>query len=460
MQKDSATNVPHESTFEPALLLARALGALVAQLRAADADQSAVTQRDQVRRALRAAVAAARATALEMQLLDGQLHLGGRVLAPDTSLRDSALDALVDGLAAHGSMVLDVRRAAAPGELLELARLLSTPGAARADQGAWRSWSVRITPGSSPAIADSTAVPESVRAVLDRLTSARDDAATQAVVHELLRMVTTVPWRDDPIVVEAVALRLVSESRRRGARAGRLALETGIRRLLTPTAIDALVKRLPASSARDELMPVLARAGDLSVHALVQLLQDADTIAERRICFDAIVALDAGEEALREALQDHRWFVVRNAAALLGEMGVIEADVHLIPLLTNDDERIRIAGARALMRLGSERALIALQGRLVDEVAELRRLAAAAHGARSQGKPSTTALLNALDVELDEDVMLEIVAVLGTLGSPDAVQRLLRLVRNESGEAEPWMREAAYTALVAARGAGVQKLFE
>jgi HEAT repeat protein len=112
------------------------------------------------------------------------------------------------------------------------------------------------------------------------------------------------------------------------------------------------------------------------------------------------------------------------------------------------------------MRRGSERALIALQGRLVDEVAELRRLAAAAHGARSQGKPSTTALLNALDVELEEDVMLEIVAVLGMLGSPDAVQRLLRLVRNESGEAEPWLREAAYTALVAARGAGVQKLFE
>jgi HEAT repeat protein len=460
MQKDSALKVSPESAFDSALLLARALGALVTQLRATDADQSAVTQRDQVRRALRAAVAAARVTSLEMQLLDGQLHLGGRALAPDSSLRDDALDALVDGLASHGSMVLDVRRSAAPGELLELARLLSTPSTVRGDSGTWRSWSVRITPGSSPVVTDETPIPDSVRAVLDRFAGARDDIATRAVVEELLRMVTTVPWRDDPVVVEAVALRLVGESRRRGARGGRLAIETGIRRLLTPTAIAALVKRLPDSGAREELMPVLARAGDLSVHALVQLLQDADTIAERRICFDAIVALDAGEEALREALQDHRWFVVRNAASLLGEMGVIEADVHLIPLLTNDDERIRIAGARALMRLGSERALIALQGRLVDEVAELRRLAAAAHGARSQGKPSTTALLNALDVELDEDVMLEIVAVLGMLGSPDAVQRLLRLVRNETGEAEPWLREAAYTALVAARGAGVQKLFE
>lgn len=56
--------------------------------------------------------------------------------------------------------------------------------------------------------------------------------------------------------------------------------------------------------------------------------------------------------------------------------------------------------------------------------------------------------------------MLEIVSVLGVLGSPDAVQRLLRLLRNESGEAEGWLRAAAYDALLKARGRGVAKLLD
>lgn len=460
MSKDSAATSAPEGSFEQSLVLARSLGALVSLLRDERGGQSAVEQRDRVRRTLRATVAAARRTALELRLSEGQLYLGGRVLPPDTPLRDASLDALVEGLAAHGSVVLDVRRTAAPGELLELARLLSAAPGARGPTGAWRSWSVRITPGSSTVVHDAVDVPDTVRHDIGRLAGCRDDATMREVVDALLRHVTTPPWGDVPAVVEAVALALVGDARRRGTRGGRLALEGGIRRLLTPAAVAALVKRLPQTHARDELMPVLARAGDLSVHTLVQLLQDADTIADRRLCFDAIVALDAGEEALREALHDHRWFVVRNAAALLGEMGVVEADVHLVPLLQHDDERLRIAGARALTRLGTERALTALQGRLIDELPELRRLAAAAHGARSQGKPSTAALLSALDVEPDEDVRLEIIAVLGVLGSPDGVQRLLRLIKSDAGDAEPWLREAAYAALVVARGEGVRKLLD
>lgn len=460
VSKDSVATSTSEGPFEQSLRLARSLGALVSLLRDDQRAQSAVEQRDQVRRALRATVAAARRTPLELRLADDLLHLGGRALPPDSPLRDTLIETLVNGLASHGSAVLDVRRSAAPGELLELARLLSAGPGASSQAGAWRSWSVRITPMSSAVVTAAAELPDTVRHEIGRLAVARDDAMMREVVEALLRIVTTPPWANEPVVVEAVALAMVGDARRRGSRGGRLALEGGIRQLLTPAAISAMVKRLPHSHARDELMPVLARAGDLSVYALVQLLQDADTLADRRMCFDAIVALDAGEEALRDALHDHRWFVVRNAAALLGEMGVLEADVHLIPLLQLDDERLRIAGARALTRLGTERALVALQGRLVDALPELRRLAAAAHGARSQGKPSTAALLAALDVEIDEDVILEIIAVLGVLGSPDGVQRLLRLVKNDSGEVEGWVREAAYGALLAARGEGVMKLLE
>jgi len=40
------------------------------------------------------------------------------------------------------------------------------------------------------------------------------------------------------------------------------------------------------------------------------------------------------------------------------------------------------------------------------------------------------------------------------------VQRLLRVLKIDSGEVEPWLREAAYAALVVARGEGVGRLLE
>jgi hypothetical protein len=458
LAKDSAAPPATADRFDEGLILARALGRLVTVLREEAAPEAAVAQRERVRRALRFAVAAARRAPLELRLADGLLQLSGRTMTPDSPLRDELLDTLVDGLSAHGSLVLDVRRAASPGELLALAQLLATDPGSQADRSPWRSWSVRITPESVPAVSDSAAMPDAVADVLTRLRGARSGATVQAVLAEMQQLLATPPWQGDPVVVEGLALGLVQEARRRGSRAGRLTLERGVRQLLSPTVVQVLVRQLPRSRRREDLMPVLARAGDLAVHALVQLLQEAETLADRRACFDAIVALDAGEEALREALEDPRWYVVRNAAALLGEMGVVEADVHLIPLLTHDDERLRIAGARALTRLGTPKAIGALQGCLEDPAAELRRLAASAHGARSQGKPSTIALLAALDAEVDEDVVLEILSVLGTLGSPECVQRLVRIMRDEA--AAEWLREAAYQGLLAARGDAVQKLLE
>jgi hypothetical protein len=451
----AATTVDHVGE---SLILARALGRLVQSLVDVTPTEEAAAARERVRRALRFAVAAARRAPLQLRLINGQLHLAGRALPADSPLREALLDTLVQALAAQGSQSLDVRRGAAPDELLALAQLLVADRGAPSDRPAWRSWSVRITPTSVPSLGEQASLPEAVRDVLARLAVTRGDADTRAVLDDVQRLLATPPWSEDPAVAEALALGVVGETRRRGARAGRLALERGVRQLLTAPLITRLVQRLPVSPHHDELLPVLARAGDQAVRALGQLLQDAETLADRRVCFDAITALDAGELALREALTDPRWYVVRNAAALLGEMGVVEADVHLIPLLAHDDDRLRVAGAQALTRLGTARALMALQGCLGDSAPEVRRLAASAHGTRGQGKPATVALLAALDGETDEEVTVEILAVLGTLGSPECVQRLVRVLRDEA--APEWMREAAYQGLLTARGEAVQNLLE
>ena len=77
-------------------------------------------------------------------------------------------------------------------------------------------------------------------------------------------------------------------------------------------------------------------------------------------------------------LGDARWFVVRNAADLLGEMQVAEAEEPLSLLSKHEDERVRRAATGALMSLGTPRALKAIQQALTDPAPATRMQAAAA----------------------------------------------------------------------------------
>ena len=76
-------------------------------------------------------------------------------------------------------------------------------------------------------------------------------------------------------------------------------------------------------------------------------------MSERRIFRDVLSRLTLTREALVQMLADPRWFIVRRAAELLGEMGAEEAERPLAELLRHDDERVRRAVTRALSRIES-----------------------------------------------------------------------------------------------------------
>ena len=259
-----------------------------------------------------------------------------------------------------------------------------------------------------------------------------------------------------------------------GESGGRLALESLLRRLQRAPVLDLLARQVPYSSDRTVLLPLFARAGDVGVDVLVHHLMTTDDSLGRRAYFDSIIAMDVGSARLYDALRDSRWFVVRNAAALLGEMGVEHADEELIPLLHHADERLRVAGARALMRLRTVRSLQALHASIDDANPEVRRLSAAAFGLAGAivgggVRPPAARLAAALEIETDADVTLEMLAALGRLGSADAVQRLIRIAMPSTtdtngvplGETrDAWIRIAALEALVRARGSQMQALID
>jgi hypothetical protein len=483
--------------------LARALAMLVVALTDAsvpmpDGSPRPLTPDSQhfvaVRDALRHLAARSREGPLLLRIVDERLVLQG---VPQGSISaDRWLEELRAQLVGSGIGSITIREGAAPGELLTLGRGLlraarETPASTTPVQPMGslateasetpsspqpahdpkrkapvgrremlRTWSILVMPAeTAPDVAEEAPTGN----VFGRLAAARSDAAASASVALLLDSVEDAEGRGDAVMIENAARACMSQLRTIGGGAGRLAVEGALRHLLRPKAMDLLASRLPQSADSTSLLQLLARGGDLAVACLLNHLLAAEDAMARRAYFDGIVAMDVGAALLFDSLGDERWYVVRNVAALLGEMNVEEADRALLPLLTHGDERIRIAVARALVRLRTAAALSALHRMVSDPHPELRRLAAAAYGLSGSipghPRPAAGPLSAALDQETDDDVALEMLAALGRLGSSHAVQRLLRIVLPSSNRTEgesslrgSWLRIAALEALVRARG--------
>lgn len=459
-----------------------------------------------VRDALRQLTARSRDGALLCRIIDGQLVLEGVPVDRRLVADDPLLGGMLQRALSLGIGSITVRQGAAPGELLTLAALFAPsfrPGArARALVGdtpttitravmsdeppreLLRSWSVLVTPitpgtdplsrftPSSSAVIDeswtgnSTAGGSAVANALTRLAAARTDSAALAAGDLLIELIDGAEFRGDALTIESIARATMQHVHTVGGGGARLGGERILRRLLHRASLTLLATRVPYTPERTIILELMARAGDATVEVLVQELMSSQDSQARRAYFDSIVALDLNATLLFELVRDSRWFVVRNVVALLGEMGVEQADVALLPLLTHEDDRIRIAAARALMRLGTAKAIHGLHSVVEDKHPEVRRIAASAYGLSGVGgsgvRPPAARLAAALDKERDDDVALEMLASLGKLGSADAIQRLLRIAQPAAAEPgerqvnrDAWIRIAALEALVRARGYAV-----
>jgi HEAT repeat protein len=198
-----------------------------------------------------------------------------------------------------------------------------------------------------------------------------------------------------------------------------------IHRATQPTFFRALAAGLPgAGEDRAKYVAIFGRYGDDAVEALVEQLAYAELAKERRVLFDAVVQLRRGVPTLIQMLTDKRWYVARNAAELLGEMGAGDAETALVRALRHDDPRVRRSAASALARLGSRGAVAALKAAMHDASPNVRMQATIAVATRKDPH-STPMFIRALTEEEDPEVQRALLSALGKLGSPDAVKRLI-----------------------------------
>ena len=443
------------------------------------------TNIDEQKASLRALVTIAKEGFVALGTRGGELTANGTAVP----LALSGVADVVARMTAHAARTIDVDRSATAPDILRVARQLVAEGAPVAVSGA----TARFGGASPTPTGAATAVPAPARpavlpdldfgevlddpiaAALERATPLRPmpavpapsgggrgatggmfdqfaaTRATSATPQELLARLDgeSAPtalielldelaaraeeaMRDDrPIVATEIFHRIVQRERDAHEFEVKRAFVLTVKRLTKPAVLKAVVRDL-TRDRRDAALAVLARTGEDGADAVIEQLAAEEGRGERLAYFEALVQLQAGVPTLLHMLGDPRWYVARNAAAILGEMQARDAEKPLAGLLHHDDERVRHAATVALMRLGTARSFPTIQEALKDGAPQLRMQAAAALVGRKETNV-TSLLLKALDEERDDEVCASFLIALGRIATPDAVARLIATAEPDKG---------------------------
>jgi HEAT repeat protein len=198
-----------------------------------------------------------------------------------------------------------------------------------------------------------------------------------------------------------------------------------LRRFYTKPVLEGLSRLLGAPKHRAAAVTALQRGGAAGVEVLMDVLAAAPTVGERRAVFDALKHMTEGTDQLVHMLDHSEWFVVRNVAELIGELGMEDAVPALGKRLDHADERVRKAVGLALAKIGTRGAAEPLRRALRDRSQEVRMQVAVGIGGRKSSALAMP-LVVAMEEEKDEAVVRELLLALGRIGSPDAVQALIK----------------------------------
>jgi HEAT repeat protein len=415
---------------------------------------------DEQKAALRALVTVTKNATVTLSAADWQLLADGAPVAPALT----GVQEVLSRMNAHAVREIRVGTGSKPADLLGLSRILAADapatGAASHVRGKLMALGAEtitvqtIEPPAERVISFSEQETE-LRPIADTPVATPPAPRAKTPAHEVMRQspqelfaaLRTAGNVDDATVVLDDLVLLAEHSMRVGK--GPLVLEIlrgivtrenglaegeikrayvmAIRRLSKPAllrVIATLILRKP--ELQKECVEVLDRTGEDGADALIEQINHAQTASDRQTLFNALGRLPSGVAALIRMLGDSRWFVARNAADLLGEMNALDAESQLIALLRHTDDRVRRSATNALLKLGTPEALKATYSALGDSSPQVRMHAAAAISAKKDSKTAAT-LIRAIDGEQDGDVQMAMIAALGKIATPDAVQRLVRI---------------------------------
>ena len=199
---------------------------------------------------------------------------------------------------------------------------------------------------------------------------------------------------------------------------------------------------------RKELVGVCKLLGNDMALAVSDALSGTQDRYARRTFLDTMVEMGTNAmPVIEKMVEDGRWFVVRNALAILGEVGGERPVELIISTLAHADARVRREALMALAKVGGEDAGQLVYGMIDDPDADVRLAAAMAAGALKVDR-ALRPLLALLEEESDPDVVVGVLHALGQLGDPGAVNAIeKRAVGSFFSRPPTEVRIAAYRAL-------------
>lgn len=225
----------------------------------------------------------------------------------------------------------------------------------------------------------------------------------------------------------------------------------GLRRILTQDTLRRLSPFLLDDMYAEDIVKIVRRAGTPGTKILLDLLVHAQTQAERRAYLRALQQVEEGLDVVTSLLGHHEWYVVRNAADLVGELRIGEATAALGAVVEHEDVRVRISVGVALAKLGTAAAAQHLRKVFHDPDPKVRLAVIKEVGGRGLSGLAMP-LVNAAQAEEDEDIACEYYRALGRIGTPDAVQALTKTARSSSGRL--LVRRASATQIAAVEALG------
>lgn len=276
-----------------------------------------------------------------------------------------------------------------------------------------------------------SAVHETPELIIARLRSGGDDARLMRTLESLATVTeTALAAKNVATAAKLIAELILTEERTTAPNAKRACTLT-LRRLATSSFFSALANDLPNHrELRPTYMPIFSRFAEDGVEALLEQLVYAELAKDRRVLFDAIVELGKGQPMLLRMLTDDRWYVVRNAVELLGEMKAHQAEKAIIDCLRHPEARVRRSATVALTHIGTRTALAAVRDAMRDASAEVRLQVCVALSTQKEAALLPT-IVDALDKEEDVEVQRALLTALGRIGTVDAVKRLASFAEPE-----------------------------
>ncbi len=268
--------------------------------------------------------------------------------------------------------------------------------------------------------------------LLELIARAREPEAADPMIERLetvfATLVTEGQLTSATRIVEV--LREIS-TRQEETEAARGAAVRGLRRLSGPAGTTAMVDYVARVTHEGYERPQkLVDAFDgAMLKSLLQALSEEEDMTRRKRLLGFLTALGSEVAGLATtALQDSRWFVVRNMLGLLRDVGGPEAVPAVRKAAGHENPKVRLEAIKTLAQLDDEPPRDLIEQLLADSDAQVAELATTTLAGRAgAGVDSLVALLQKKDpLGRGRAQRLKAFRTLGTVGDPRALKPLKR----------------------------------